>query len=69
MPVLPGAPSPLADYPADTTRCALDLVRKGHRKRFASTKVILSHGGGYLPFAASRFVELASTMPQADQSA
>ena len=52
MPVLPGAPSPFADYPADTTRCALDLVLKGHRKRFASTKVILSHGGGYLPFAA-----------------
>ncbi len=32
MPVLPGAPSPLADYPADTTRSALDLILKGHRK-------------------------------------
>ena len=62
MPVLPGAPSPFADYPADTTRCALDLVLKGHRKRFASTKVILSHGGGYLPFAATRFAELGASL-------
>ena len=62
MPVLPGAPSPLADYPADTTRSALDLVLKGHRKRFASTKVILSHGGGYLAFAATRFAELSASL-------
>ena len=62
MPVLPGAPSPFADYPADTTRCALDLVLKEHRKRFASTKVILSHGGGYLPFAATRFAELGASL-------
>ena len=62
LPVLPGAPSPFADYPADTTRCALDLVLKGHLKRFASTKVILSHGGGYLPFAATRFAELGASL-------
>ena len=62
MPVLPGAPSPFADYPADTTRCALDMVLKGHRKRFSSTKVILSHGGGYLPFAATRFAELGASL-------
>ena len=68
LPVLPGAPSPFADYPADTTRCALDLVLKGHRKRFASTKVILSHGGGYLPFAATRFAELGASLAK-DRSA
>jgi len=68
MPVLPGAPSPFADYPADTTRCALDMVLKGHRRRFPSTKVILSHGGGYLPFAASRFSELAASL-NTDRSA
>ena len=62
LPVLPGAPSPFADYPADTTRCALNLVLKGHRKRFASSKVILSHGGGYLPFAATRFAELGASL-------
>ena len=33
MAVLKGAPSPFADYPADTTRCALDMVLKGHRTR------------------------------------
>ncbi len=64
LPVLQGAPSPFADYPADTTRCALDLVLKGHRKRFPSTKVILSHGGGYLPFAATRFAELGASLAE-----
>ena len=62
MPVLPGAPSPLADYPADTTRSALDLILKGHRKKFSSTKVILSHGGGYLAYAATRFAELSASL-------
>lgn len=68
MPVLPGAPSPFADYPADTTRCALDMVLHGHLKRFASTKVILSHAGGYLPFAASRFAELGSSLSKGQRT-
>jgi aminocarboxymuconate-semialdehyde decarboxylase len=62
MPVLPSAPSPLTDYPADTTRCALGMILKGHRKRFASTKVILSHGGGFLPFVATRIAELGASL-------
>lgn len=62
MPVLKGMPSPLLDYPADTTRCAFDLILNGHRKRFPSTKVILSHAGGYLPFVASRLAELTTTL-------
>ena len=69
MPVLPGLPSPLVDYPSDTTRCAVDLVFKGHRRRFPSTKVILSHGGGYLPFAATRFAELGASISNGRSSA
>jgi predicted TIM-barrel fold metal-dependent hydrolase len=60
MPIVPGLPGPLSDYPAETTRCALDLVLKGHRRRYASTKVILSHGGGFLPYASTRFAELSA---------
>lgn len=62
MPALPGVPGPLLDYPADTTRSALALVLQGHRHRFAATKVILSHGGGFLPFASTRFAELSASL-------
>ena len=62
MPGLKGVPSPLLDYPADTTRCAFDLILNGHTKRFSATKIILSHGGGYLPFVASRLAELTATL-------
>jgi len=60
--VLPGVPGPLEDYPADTTRAALDLVIAGHLSRFSATKIILSHGGGFLPYAATRFAELTSSV-------
>jgi aminocarboxymuconate-semialdehyde decarboxylase len=60
--VLPGVPGPLEDYPAETTRAALDLVIAGHLIRFGSTKIILSHGGGFLPYAATRFAELKSSL-------
>lgn len=60
--VLKGQPSPLEDYPADTTKCALDLVAAGTLARFPSVKIILSHGGGFLPYAASRFAELLHSL-------
>ncbi len=60
--VLPGVPGPLEDYPAETTRAALDLVIAGHLTRFSATKIILSHGGGFLPYAATRFAELKSSL-------
>ena len=60
--VLPGIPGPVEDYPADTTRSALHLVVAGHMTRFTRTKVILSHGGGFLPYAASRFAELTASL-------
>ncbi len=60
--VLPGIPGPIEDYPADTTRAALQLVVSGHLTRFSHVKIILSHGGGYLPYAASRFAELLASL-------
>ena len=60
--VLPGIPGPIEDYPADTTRAALHLVVAGHMRRFTKVKVILSHGGGFLPYAASRFAELTASL-------
>ena len=62
MPMLPGIPGPLTDYPAETTRAALHLVLSGHTVRFGRTKIILSHGGGFLPYAATRFAELSASL-------
>ena len=59
---LPGQPSPMEDYPADTTKSAFDLVCSGHLRRFPSLRIILSHGGGFLPYAASRFAELRASL-------
>ncbi len=60
--VLKGQPSPLEDYPADTTKGAVDLVAAGVITRFPSVKIVLSHGGGFLPYAATRFAELLHSL-------
>jgi 6-methylsalicylate decarboxylase len=62
MPMLPRMPGPLTDYPAETTRAALQLALSGHTVRFGKTKIILSHGGGFLPYAATRFAELSASL-------
>jgi aminocarboxymuconate-semialdehyde decarboxylase len=56
--MLPGIPGPITDYPFDSTRTAVDLVAAGHMTCFRSIKVILSHAGGFLPYAAARFAKL-----------
>jgi predicted TIM-barrel fold metal-dependent hydrolase len=61
--MLPGLPSPLVDFPFDTTRTALHLVANGVLTRHTRVRVILSHGGGFLPYAASRFVGAAQFNP------
>lgn len=60
--ILPGVPGPIEDYPADTTRAALHLVVAGHMTRFPRVRIILSQGGGFLPYAASRFAELTASL-------
>jgi predicted TIM-barrel fold metal-dependent hydrolase len=55
MPRLAGLPSPVLDFPFDTTRSALHLVTNGVFDRHPRLRVILSHAGGFLPYAAHRF--------------
>jgi len=62
IPLLLGIPGPVIDYPFDSTRTAVDLVAAGHMTRFRSIKVILSHAGGFLPYAAARFAELVHAL-------
>ncbi|MFC6879197.1 MULTISPECIES: amidohydrolase family protein [Actinomadura] len=44
----------LADYLLDTTRTALSLIAAGTLDRHRNVSVILSHGGGFLPYMAGR---------------
>lgn len=55
---LEGVPQPTFDFPMDTTRAALQMVVTGMTKRYPSVKIILSHAGGFLPYAVQRFAVL-----------
>ncbi len=55
---LEGVPQPTVDFPMDSTRCALSLVTGGVMERYPDVKIILSHAGGFLPYAALRFAVL-----------
>jgi predicted TIM-barrel fold metal-dependent hydrolase len=57
--VLPGpgladVPEFAADFLLDTTRAAIRLVQSGVPRRFPGLKIILSHAGGFVPYAAYR---------------
>ncbi len=43
-----------ADFLLDTTRAAYLLVRNGIRRKYPNIRFILSHGGGFVPYASHR---------------
>lgn len=53
-PSAPGVPPFAADFLLDTTRAAYLLVRNGIRRRYPNIKFILSHAGGFVPYASHR---------------
>src|SRR6266478_2118180 len=59
LPPATGVAGPLVDYPFDTTRTAVQLVLNGIVNRYPRARIILAHAGGFLPYAAHRFAELA----------
>ncbi|MFT0846842.1 amidohydrolase family protein [Actinomycetaceae bacterium L2_0104] len=64
LPLLDGTPAPMADYVFDTTRSALNMVTNGVMSRYPKLRVILSHGGGFLPYAAYRFVSVVTALDE-----
>lgn len=48
----------MLDYPFDTTRTAVQMVLNGVIARNPDVRIILSHAGGFLPYASHRFAEL-----------
>ncbi|MFB7508104.1 amidohydrolase family protein [Streptomyces broussonetiae] len=63
MPRLDGMPGALVDFPFDTTRTAVHMTLNGVMSRHTRMKVILSHAGGFLPYAAWRFTAGAQFNP------
>ena len=49
-----GIPPFTADFLLDTTRAAINIAKSGALERFPDVKIILSHAGGFVPFAAQR---------------
>jgi len=48
----------VVDFVADTVRCATSLAMSGTLARHPGLRVILSHGGGFLPYAALRIANM-----------
>jgi predicted TIM-barrel fold metal-dependent hydrolase len=55
-----GMPPYVADFLLDTTRAAVRLAGSGTLDRCPDIKVILSHAGGFVPYAAYRIAGAAS---------
>ncbi|HOB65577.1 amidohydrolase family protein [Ottowia sp.] len=59
-PPVPGIAPFVADFLLDTTRAAINLARTGCLERYPDLKIILSHAGGFVPFAAERMARACS---------
>jgi predicted TIM-barrel fold metal-dependent hydrolase len=55
-----GIPPFFADFLLDTTRAAINLARSGTVERCPDVKILLSHAGGFVPYAAFRIALAAS---------
>jgi predicted TIM-barrel fold metal-dependent hydrolase len=55
-----GVPPFAADFLLDTTRAAINMARCGWTTRFPDLKIILSHAGGFVPFAAERIARICA---------
>jgi hypothetical protein len=51
-------PQPIVDYPIGTTRMAVKLVLSKTLATHVNVKIILSHGGGTLPFLSERILSV-----------
>jgi predicted TIM-barrel fold metal-dependent hydrolase len=54
FPPADGIASPLLDFLLHTTRSAVQLVFNGVIDRYPNARIILSHAGGFMPYAALR---------------
>ena len=65
-PAVDGVPPFATDFLLDTTRAAYLLVRNGIRRKYPNIRFVLSHAGGFVPYASHRMA--ASIMSETGQS-
>ncbi|RAH48802.1 amidohydrolase family protein [Aspergillus brunneoviolaceus CBS 621.78] len=58
----PVLPPPMLDFPAETTRAAIDIIMGNVTRAFPDVTRILSHAGGTLPFLISRIAVTAGAV-------
>lgn len=51
---VPGLPPFMCDFLMDTTRAAINLILNGTLDRYPNLTFVLPHGGGFLPYMATR---------------
>jgi hypothetical protein len=56
--LMPDAPTPLVEYPHDTTRAITNLLYSGSFARLREIRFIFSHAGGTIPMLAGRISQL-----------
>ena len=61
--ILPDVPSPMIEFPFDTTRAIVSLMFGGTLARCPDIRFIFSHGGGALPMLAARIAGIAKNRP------
>jgi predicted TIM-barrel fold metal-dependent hydrolase len=57
--ILPNIPSPMIEFPSDTTRAIVSVLFSGTLSRCPDVKYIFSHAGGTLPMLAGRIDGIA----------
>src|SRR5262249_47273079 len=63
-PRIDGIPPFAADFLLDTVRAAYQLVANGVVRRYRALKIILSHAGGFVPYASHRLAAAISAATQ-----